>query len=774
MAELPSETLTGTVERVVYHDARTRYTVLRLRAPGHDTLVTVVGRTPGLEAGAEITVSGTWDVHPTHGRQLTLGSLHVAVPTSRSGIERRLMRYPGVKEVMAARIVARFGMDTLTILDKQPRRLLEVEGIGPRTLERILAHHETTHGPLAQLEAQLIELEVPPYLAQTIHERYGDEALGMLQRRPYRLARDVRGIGFTTADRIARGLGLAIDSEERVEAGLLHVLELAESDGNCAIPIAALVDRAVRTLQVPAELVQTAGERLLAVGDLIEEEGRDGTTLCFPAAMVRAERDVAQMLARLARGPRELWRVPTLPEHLSPGQRQAVHAVAGAGVVVLTGGPGTGKSTVVHEILQLARAAGTEVLMAAPTGRAAKRLEQTTGHAASTIHRLLEVQPETGRFIHGLGNPLPTGLLVVDESSMLDIHLAQALLDALVPAHRLLLVGDADQLPSVGPGNVLRDVMAAAEDPTSAIALVRLQEVFRQGEGSTIVTNAHRILHGERPLADPPGSRGEFYVVSAPDPERAHDLVVRMATERIPEAYGLDAVHDVQVLCPMHKGRAGTEAFNVTLQAHHGAGRPSLEYRGGGRAVLRRFVVGDRVMQTRNDYQKGVYNGDVGTVLALDAEEDAVDVVIDGGKHRYVGKELMALRLAYAVSIHKSQGSEFPAVIVPLLAEHHVMLRRNLLYTAVTRARSLCVLVGDPRAIDRAVRQVDAARRHTGLCGRLLQALADPELLAEPTPVAVLGELAGPSELADPLEGWDDELDASLVDPPWLADGVRE
>jgi exodeoxyribonuclease V alpha subunit len=537
------------------------------------------------------------------------------------------------------------------------------------------------------------------------------------------------------------------------------------------VPIEALVDRAVRALQVPDDVVRAAGERLVGLGDLVLEEGRDGAQLCFPAAMVRAERDVAQALARLARWPREIWPVPALPEHLSPGQRQAVHAVGGAGVVVLTGGPGTGKSTVVHEILQLAKAAGTDVLLAAPTGRAAKRLEQTTGHAASTIHRLLEVQPETGRFVHGLGNPLPTGLLVVDESSMLDIHLAQALTDALVPEHRLLLVGDADQLPSVGPGNVLRDVMAAAQDPTSAIALVRLQEVFRQGEGSTIVTNAHRILHGERPLADPPGRQGEFYVVSAREPERAHELVVRMATERIPEVYGLDPVHDVQVLCPMHKGRAGTEAFNNALQAHHGAGRPALEYRGGGRAVLRRFVVGDRVMQTRNDYQKGVYNGDVGTVLALDVEEDAVDVVIDGVKQRYVGKELMALRLAYAVSIHKSQGSEFPAVIVPLLGEHHVMLRRNLLYTAVTRARSLCVLVGDPRAIDRAVRQVDAARRHTGLTGRLLQALADPELLARQEPAA---DAEGPGELADPLGGWDEEIDPDLVDPPWLADAVRE
>jgi exodeoxyribonuclease V alpha subunit len=767
MAEQAPESLTGTVERVVYHDPRTRYTVLRLRVPGQDTLVTAVGRTPGLEPGAEVTVTGSWEQHPSHGRQLAIASVHVAVPTSRSGIERRLMRYPGIKEVMASRIVQRFGMDTLSILDKQPRRLLEVEGIGHKTLERILEHHETTNGPVAQIEAQLIELELPPYLAQAVHERYGDEALGMLQRRPYRLARDVRGIGFATADRIARGLGLAVDSDERLEAGVLHALEQAESDGHCAIPTEKLVERAVKVLGVDAKLVQVAGHRLVELGDLVIEDAKDGTELCFPATMVKAEREVAAQLARLARWERPQWEVGELPEHLSPGQREAVHAVAGAGVVVLTGGPGTGKSTVVHEILQLARAAGSDVMLAAPTGRAAKRLEQTTGHAASTIHRLLEVQPETGRFSHGPSNPLPPGLLVVDESSMLDIHLAQALFDALVPEHRLLLVGDADQLPSVGPGNVLRDVMAAAEGPVSPIALVRLREVFRQGEGSSIVTNAHRVLHGERPQADPAGVRGEFYVVHAREPERVHELVVRMATERIPEAYGLDPVSDVQVLCPMHKGRAGTESINVTLQAHHGAGRPSLEYRGGGRMTLRKFAVGDRVMQTRNDYQKSVYNGDVGTVLSLDAEEDAVEVLIDGAKQRYVGKELLALRLAYAVSIHKSQGSEFPAVIVPLLAEHHVMLRRNLLYTAITRARSLCVLVGDPRAIDRAVRMVDAARRHTGLAGRLEAALADPDLLRREGPAADDGP-EGPTD--DPLEAWQDELGPELPDPPWLGD----
>lgn len=725
----------GTIERVVYHDPRSRYLVARLLVPGHTELVTAVGRSAGVEPGAIVSLHGVWDEHPTHGRQFAFSSMQIELPTTPGGIMRRLMRYPGVKEVMAGRIVDRFGLDTLKILDEQPDRLKEVEGLGPKTLERIREFHASTHGPVAKLEAQLLELDLPPHLADAIFDRYGDEALGVLQQQPYRLVKDVRGVGFATADRIAQALGIDAESDERIEAGLLHVLSLAESDGHCAMPVEALVERASQALGVEAARVRDAGQRLVQAGDLVLEPAEDGTPLCFDRRLLAAEREVAEGLARIASAPHEPWRVAALASHLSEGQAAAVHAVALHGLTVLTGGPGTGKSTVVHEILRVAEAAGVERLLAAPTGRAAKRLEQTTGVQARTIHRLLEVQADTGRFARGPENPLPPSLLVIDESSMLDIQLARALVSALTPEHRLLLVGDADQLPSVGPGNVLRDVMAAATSPGASIGLVRLTEVFRQAEGSSIVANAHRILAGERPQADPRGGDGEFFVVPARDAEHAYHLVVKMATERIPAAYGLDGLSDVQVLCPMHKGRAGTESFNRALQAHHTAGAAEIEYGGGGgRGVLRRFCVGDRVMQTRNDYDKGVYNGDVGIVRAVDPEERKCVVEIDGVRVTYTGKELMALQLAYAVTIHKSQGSEFPAVIIPLLGEHHVMLRRNLLYTAVTRARSLCVVVGDPRAIDRAVRRSDATRRHTGLAGRLRRALAEPWLVPEPNP----------------------------------------
>ncbi len=377
--------------------------------------------------------------------------------------------------------------------------------------------------------------------------------------------------------------------------------------------------------------------------------------------------------------------------------------------------------------LELAEANAAEVMLAAPTGRAAKRLAQTTGHTASTLHRLLEFQPESGAFAHGPADPLPPGLLVVDESSMIDVHLAQALVGALTDAHRLLLVGDADQLPSVGPGNVLRDVMEVAQAPGSPIALVRLTEVFRQEEGSTIVANAHRVLHGQPLEPDPPGEGGEFFVVATRTAQRVHDMAVRMATERIPAAYGLEGRTDVQVLVPMHKGVAGTENLNRSLQAHFTAGQREWTL-GGKNTPARTFRRTDRVMQTRNDYDKSVFNGDIGEVVSVDAEAGSLVVDFDGQRVRYEGRETSSLQLAYALSIHKSQGSEFDAVIVCLLPEHHVMLRRNLLYTAITRAKKLCVIVGDTRAIAKAIDRASDNHRYTALARRIRETLS----LAEP------------------------------------------
>ncbi len=724
-----SPALQGTVERVVFHDPRTRYTVMRLNVPGHAELVTAVGRSDSIDAGVQVDLQGVWGAHAVHGRQFEFSRLHCKPPTTPLGLRRRLAQYPGIKEVMAERIVARFGMDTLTVLNRQPRRLLEVDGVGPRTLEKVLAHHKTRVGPIAVLEEHLLEHGISPHLAASIHRRYGDASVTMLLQHPYRLARDVHGIGFVTADRIARALGLAVDSSERVEAGVLHAIEQAHQEGHCALPYERLGRAAANLLGVDDEAIAEAITRLANHGELhlepaCSDDGHE-FVLCFDRELVLAEQNVAAAVARLAFAPRSEWMLPTLPDVLSDGQMEAVRTLARAGVLVLTGGPGTGKSTVVRHVIELARHNRTDLMLCAPTGRAAKRIEQATGARASTIHRLLEIESEHGSFVHNANNPLPPGLLVVDEASMLDLQLAEALLSALTPEHRLLLVGDADQLPSVGPGNVLRDVITCADNPTSPIPVVRLAQIFRQAHGSSIVRNAHRILAGELPTADETGTIGQFFAVPARDAERAHELVVRLATERIPSVYGFCPRADVQVLCPMHKGKAGTEAINHALQRHHGHERAFFEFGGAGSAGQRRLCEGDRVMQVKNDYNRGVFNGDIGVVVSVDRAAATVVVDMDGQIVRYEGKDLAALQLAYAVSIHKSQGSEFAAVIVPILTEHHVMLRRNLLYTAVTRARRLCVLVGDPTAIERAVRRKDAALRHTGLRRRLDVALLE-------------------------------------------------
>lgn len=716
------ETLEGTVERTTYHDGRTGYTVLRLHVPGRLELVTLVGRSDGIEEGAEISAVGEWTVHPKHGEQFAFDRLISKVPTTRAGIKRRLMLYPGIREVIAQRVLDRFGLDTLDILDKQPRRLMEVDGIGPKTYERILEHHQTRVGPIADLEDQLLELDLSPYLARVIHKRYQEDALEMLRNHPYTLAREVKGIGFLTADRIARALGIDMDSDERIDAGLLYVLESAQGEGHCALPPEALLGSAVKVLSLPNDRVQPGIDRLLHDGALVDERADDGSTLFFLRDLALAEERVADVLAELALAEKKTWKLLDLPDELSEGQVKAVEAIAHAGVVILTGGPGTGKSTVVANVIQLAQEYGMDLFLAAPTGRAAKRLEQATGEPAKTVHRTLEIQGDTGTFFYNANNPLPPGLVVVDESSMLDIGLAEALLTALTPANRLMLVGDADQLPSVGPGNVLRDLVAAASGPDSPIPVVRLTKIFRQAEGSSIVLNAHRILEGDRLEPDKAGEGAQFFVIRARDAERAHEIIVKMASERIPEVYGLDPVTQVQVLCPMHKGRAGTEAFNRALQKEYTGDAESIEV--GGR-YPKLFRVGDRVMQTRNDYDRNVFNGDIGTVLEVDQDEQSLTVEVDGARVYYEGKDLLALQLAYAVSIHKSQGSEFPAVLIPILGEHHVMLRRNLLYTAVTRAKTLCAVVGDPRAIERAIRRSDAARRHTGLGKRLRDALAN-------------------------------------------------
>ncbi len=732
------ELVAGTVERTVFHNAETRWTVLRVHMMGELVLQTFVGRSPGVEDGAEISVHGRWTNHPSHGRQFAWEHLSLQQPSTEPQIINRLKTYPGIKDKMAEKIVRRFGTDTLTILDREPLRLLEVEGFGKKTLERVKHHHEEHRGPIADLENRLLDLAISPRLAKLIHRRYGDQAMAMLEHHPYKLAREVKGIGFVTADRIARALGVDLDSDERVDAGILYTFEKAANEGHCALPADRLYEQARGVLNLARERIEQGVDRLIEEGDVIprvcvpiearsEAEHAGGEReLLFTRERDLSEDNLVHALLAIACAPHRPWTVGELPSHLSDGQRRAVEAICKSGVVILTGGPGTGKSTVVANVIAVAKREDVPLLLAAPTGRAAKRIEQATGESAKTVHRLLVFEPETAEFVHCANNPLPVGLVVVDESSMLDLELAESLFSSLTAEHRLLLVGDADQLPSVGPGNVLRDLIRAAEIGESPIPVVRLDTIFRQQQGSTIISNAHRVLHGQvlEPDDASRGKQGEFFVLRAHNAERTHAVIVELAAERIPEAFGFDRFSEIQVLCPMHKGAAGTEAFNDTLQARYTGSHERLEGLGpvgGGRP--RAFHVGDRVMQIRNDYERSVFNGDIGIVTRIHAGEGALHVDFDGVIARYERKDLGDLRLAYAISIHKSQGSEFPAVIIPMLLEHHVMLRRNLIYTAITRAKRLCMLVGEPRAIERAIRRADAERRWTGLAERTVALL---------------------------------------------------
>ena len=724
------ETIAGTVRSTRYRAEASGFTVLVADVAGYQTSVVGV-RDCAIEDGVEFTARGRWE-SGKWGPQFKFEVLSPVTPTTREAIVARLKTYPGIGPSTAERIVEEFGAGTWDMLDRTPEALLAIRGIGDKALGKIKDHHAKQHGPVAKLHAKLIELfilagiDVGPSAraaAQAIHDVFGEKSADMVEQHPYAVSARVEGLGFATAERLARSLGLDMRSDERVDAGLVHTLRAHHNEGHCAVPPADLVRASDELLRVGTEYIDAALERLVSSGVLRFRPGDDRSpSLVFSVSLDRAEESVARSVAMLAKAAHAQWEVGALPADLSDGQVRAVESVCRRGLTLLTGGPGTGKSTVLANVLAVAERSGCSVILCAPTGRAAKRMAEVTGRSASTIHRLLGIKPQSGEFEHDEASPLAPGLLVVDEASMLDIRLAASLFAALTPQHRVLLVGDADQLPSVGPGNVLRDLIAAA-DESRAIEVVRLDKVFRQAEGSTIVENAHRILRGEPLQPDPHtrGASGEFFVIAAPSLDRARAKVIDLVSTRIPAAYGLDGPVDVQVICPMTKD--GTPAaINSALQQTYNGANAEYSHRD------RRFHLGDRIMATKNDYNRDVFNGDIGTVIKVDAVDPDIAgpvmvVDFDGHRANYGRGDLGPLRLAYAMTTHKSQGSEFPAVVIPITMAHRRMLRRNLLYTAVTRARRLCILVGDPRAIQLAIETADASRRWTGLSRRVEQAL---------------------------------------------------
>ena len=719
------ELLAGQVERVTFHSEESGFAVLRVRVRGRHDAVTVVGHAAAISPGEELRASGTWVSDPKHGPQFKAETVTTVTPTSPEGIERFLASglVKGVGPHFARRLVEAFGTGVFEVIETEPARLREVPGVGPLRAERIVASWAEQKG-VREIMVFLHSHGVGTSRAVRIFRTYGADAIAVVKEDPYRLARDVRGIGFVTADALARKLGVPEEAMTRVRAGVSHVLAEALDEGHCGLPREALIPRAAELLGRPEEQVAEALELELADRRLVADDAK-GKACVFLPALHAAERSVAARLAALAAGDPP-WRridpeaaVPWVEARtgitLSPSQRDAVGAFLRAKVLVLTGGPGVGKTTLVDALLRIVLDASLRIALAAPTGRAAKRLSESTRAEAKTIHRLLEVDPTTGRFRRGRDNPLEADLVVVDEVSMVDVLLARSLLEAMPPSAALLLVGDSDQLPSVGPGQVLRDLLAS-----EAVPSVRLTEVFRQAAASRIVVGAHRIREGHLPdLTNPPGT--DLFFFDAKEPEDAARRVVEVVSERIPRRFGLDPRRDVQVLVPVHRGPLGARALNEALgRALNPDGAPRVSRYG------QELAPGDRVMQVENDYDREVYNGDLGLVTSVDPGEAELRVSFDGRETTYGFDELDVLQLAWATTIHKSQGSEYPAVVIPLAMTHYAMLERNLLYTAVTRGRKLVVLVGDRRAIAMAAKRSSAGSRVTRLAELLRAAAAAP------------------------------------------------
>jgi exodeoxyribonuclease V alpha subunit len=731
----PPATLDAVLERITYANEETGYTVARVATDRSGDLLTVVGPLLGAQPGESLRLRGRWRSHPQYGRQFQVEAYQTVLPATIQGIRRYLGSglIKGIGPRMAERIVDHFGEDTLQVIEEEPGRLVEVPGLGPKRTGMITAAWEEQRA-IKEVMVFLQGVGVSTSLGVRIYKTYRDQAIEVVRREPYRLAGEVWGIGFKTADQIAQRLGIPHDSPQRIKAGLQFALSEATEDGHCYLPETELVERATGLLGVDAQLAGRCLE------DLVAEEGVVAEPLpatISPDAAAptgkgiwlvpfhRAESALASGLLRLLQAPSDRlpwsqavdwtvalgWLGRTMGVTLAPEQAAAVRLALTERVAVLTGGPGCGKSYTVRAIVALARAKRAKVVLAAPTGRAAKRLSELAGLEAATLHRLLQLRPG-GDAAFDRDHPLDADLVVVDEVSMLDVLLANKLVKAVAPGAHLLLVGDVDQLPSVGAGEVLRDLLAADTLPR-----VRLTKVFRQAQQSGVVTNAHRINAGQ-----PPITRGldDFFLFAEDDTDQVADLVVDIVANRLPRRFGLDATRDVQVLCPMHRGPAGAGGLNERLQAALTPAREGLaERRFGGRV----YRVGDKVMQVRNNYDKGtagVFNGSVGVVTALSLEDSELRVLLDEDEEISYGfDELDELTHAYAVSIHRSQGSEYPCVVVPVTTSAWLMLQRNLLYTAVTRAKRIVVLVGSRRALAKAVRTQGAGRRYTALTERL-------------------------------------------------------
>ena len=709
------EVLAGIVERVTFHNSDNGFCVLRIQARGHRNLVTVVGHSATISAGEWITATGEWINDHTHGPQFRAYFLKTSPPTSIEGIEKYLGSgmIRGVGPVYANKLVKAFGNKVFDIIEAEPERLREVAGIGDMRAKRI-TDAWSEQKAVREIMVFLHSNGVGTARAVRIFKTYGADAVQIMSENPYRLARDIRGIGFKTADAIAMKLGIETTAMIRLRAGISYALSEAMNDGHCALPLTELMPLAITLLDVSETLLETALDLELKEGNVIADQIEDSSCI-FLSGLYRAEQVICERIRKLSAG-KIPWpeinadkALPWIEKNtamtLAESQIAAIRLALSSKVMVITGGPGVGKTTIVNSILRILSVKGVNLILCAPTGRAAKRMSEATGYEAKTIHRLLEFDPKTGGFKRGQEKPIDCDLLVVDEASMVDVLLMQSLLKAVPDNGALLIVGDIDQLPSVGPGQVLADIISS-----QVVPVVRLTEVFRQAAKSRIITTAHKINQGVVPDLTKIDDTSDFYFIKADDPETAVGRIVELVKERIPKRFGLDPIRDIQVLCPMNRGGIGARSLNVSLQ---NVLNPASD-----RKVERFgwiFAPKDKVMQIENDYDKEIYNGDIGYIEDVNAEAAELIVNFDGRLVVYGFGELDTLVPAYATTIHKSQGSEYPAVVIPVLMQHYMMLQRNLLYTGVTRGKKLVVFVGQKKAIALAVRNASSRRRWSKL-----------------------------------------------------------
>ncbi len=719
--------LQGQIERVTYSNEENGYTIAKVKVYGQRDLVTVVGNLISPMAGEIITMKGEWVNHPVYGTQFKIVQYNTTVPASVYGIQKYLGSglIKGIGPVMAKRVVARFGKKTLDIIEDDIEKLAEVDGIGTKRIEMIREAWEDQK-EIGEVMIFLQTHGVSSGYATKIFKQYGKESIPMVQKNPYRLARDIFGIGFVTADRIAEKMGYAKDSELRAEAGILYVLHQLSDEGHVYYPYEPLIEKCRVILEVERDVIVTAFGAIavnkdIVIEDLNEdcEECKENNKAVYLAKFHFCETSIADRLKILLNAPKTIRKIDTetaidwvqkeLLITLAEKQIDAIRCAAEKKVMIITGGPGTGKTTIINAILKIFSGVTGDIMLAAPTGRAAKRMSETTGYEAKTIHRMLEYSMGKGGFQKNEDNPLGCDILIVDEASMIDTILMHHLLKAISPGATFIMVGDVNQLPSVGAGNVLKDIIESHEVP-----VVELKEIFRQAKESLIIVNAHKINEGVIPSVTPSKERLEdFYFIEREDPEAALKLILEITKERIPRRFGLDPVDDIQVLSPMHRGTVGTENLNRELQNALNPGE------GGIVMGNRCFRNNDKVMQIRNNYDKEVFNGDIGRIARIDRENQEVIIVFDGRDVSYDYTDLDEIVLAYAVSVHKSQGSEYPAIIIPVLTQHYILLQRNLIYTAVTRGRRLVVIIGSRKALAIGVKNNKTEKRYTYLRHRL-------------------------------------------------------